>query len=37
MPGARRPVIVPHKIKTGLLGGIIREAQLSLDQFLDAL
>jgi hypothetical protein len=37
MPGARRPVIVPRRIKTGLLGGIIKQAGLSLDHFLDAL
>jgi predicted RNA binding protein YcfA (HicA-like mRNA interferase family) len=37
MPDIGRPVVVPAKIKTGLLGGIIREAGLALEEFLDAL
>jgi hypothetical protein len=37
MPGARRPVIVPRRIKVGMLGGIIKQAGLSVDEFLDAL
>jgi predicted RNA binding protein YcfA (HicA-like mRNA interferase family) len=37
MPGARRPVIVPRNINTGLLSGIIKQAGLTLDQFLEVL
>ena len=35
MPGARRPVIIPRRIDTGLLNGIIKQAGLSVDPFLE--
>jgi hypothetical protein len=37
MPGMTRPVVVPTKIKTGLLSGIIKQAGLTSDQFVEAL
>jgi hypothetical protein len=33
MPSGRRPVIVPDEIKLGTLRGIIKEAGLSVEQF----
>ena len=37
MPNMDRPVVVPAKLKTGLVAAIIKQAGLSLEDFLEAL
>jgi len=37
MPNIDRPVVVPAKLKTGLVAAIIKQAGLSLEDFLEAL
>ncbi|HEY4686178.1 MAG TPA: type II toxin-antitoxin system HicA family toxin [Dehalococcoidia bacterium] len=37
MPNQARPITVPSRIKTGLLGSIIKQAGLTLEQFLEVL
>jgi hypothetical protein len=37
MPGRPRPVIVPSKIKDGLVRGIIAQSGLTVDEFVEAL
>jgi hypothetical protein len=37
MPGQARPVVIPTKIKDGLVRGIIRQAGLTVDEFVECL
>jgi len=37
MPGIRRAVTVPDKLKTGTVAGIIKQAGLTIEQFIELL
>ncbi|MPZ50098.1 MAG: hypothetical protein GEU75_12510 [Dehalococcoidia bacterium] len=37
MPSAARPVTIPRTLKPGLLNSIIKDAGLTLDEFIDLL